>query len=185
MTFEADYGMFWAWVVVIIFLWLMLLLGEVMRMSDDLVNWHKEQASSAMNSLSCGSEKWEYREAYKQADFHHEAAARITALEAERTKVREVLASIDILSLPNDYPTEKMAEVRMETLNQRTLEGLALVGKVEILEAENKRLREALTPFAKEAARYDPPDGDGIYTAWDSAFKIDDLRRAAAALEKK
>ncbi len=60
-------------------------------MSDDLVNWHKEQASRAMNSLSCGSENWEYREARKQAAFHREAAAELTTL---RAKVASLEAAI-------------------------------------------------------------------------------------------
>lgn len=43
----------------------------------EFVKFHERAADSAMNSLSCGSENWEYREAHKTADAHHAAAALI------------------------------------------------------------------------------------------------------------
>ena len=61
-------------------------------------------------------------------------------LREEQKLVRDVLASTDILSLPHDYPIERMAADRMRTLNERTLEGLALFG-------ENEELRAALKDF--------------------------------------
>jgi hypothetical protein len=40
-----------------------------------MIRWHEDQAERAMNSLSCGSENWEYREANRVADAHWCAAA--------------------------------------------------------------------------------------------------------------
>ena len=40
-----------------------------------MIRWHERQAEQAMNSLSCGSENWEYSEADKAADAHWKAAA--------------------------------------------------------------------------------------------------------------
>ena len=51
------------------------------------------------------------------------------------------------------------------------------------LEAENAQLRRELEPLAREAERYDPPEGDGtenLLEAWDSRFTIGHLRRARA-----
>jgi len=98
-------------------------------MSDELVKWHEAQADYAMNSLSCGSNNYEYRQAHKEADFHRSAAARIR-----------------------------------------------------LLEQQLKTAREALEPFAKEAFRYEPPEGDDDMNAWDSQFTIGQLRSAAAAI---
>ncbi|MCQ0987522.1 hypothetical protein [Jiella marina] len=39
------------------------------------IKWHDREAKSAMNSLSCGSENWEYREARKLATMHRLAAS--------------------------------------------------------------------------------------------------------------
>lgn len=43
-------------------------------------------------------------------------------------------------------------------------------------------LEAALKPFADEAERYDPDEGDSHYVAWASDFLIGSLRRARAAL---
>ena len=43
---------------------------------------------------------------------------------------------------------------------------------------------EALRPFAEQAERFEPDDGDGHYEAWDFKPRIGDLRRAAAALAR-
>jgi hypothetical protein len=40
-----------------------------------MINWHERQAEAVMNSLSCGSENWEYRRADEAADAHWCAAA--------------------------------------------------------------------------------------------------------------
>lgn len=40
-----------------------------------MIRWHERQAQLAMNSLSCGSENWEYSEANSAADAHWCAAA--------------------------------------------------------------------------------------------------------------
>jgi hypothetical protein len=40
----------------------------------------------------------------------------------------------------------------------------------------------ALKPFADEADRYEPDEGDGDHPAWDTTITIGDLRRARAAL---
>jgi hypothetical protein len=50
-------------------------------------------------------------------------------------------------------------------------------------EAEIERLRAALEPFAKEADRYEPNEGDDDVRAWGSSFPICYLRRARDALE--
>lgn len=48
------------------------------------------------------------------------------------------------------------------------------------LQQQLSTAREALEPFAKEAFRYDPPEGDDDFKAWSSEFTIGQLRRAAA-----
>jgi hypothetical protein len=55
---------------------------------------------------------------------------------------------------------------------------------IQKLVLENKRLRAALEPFAREADKYMPAEGDDEYSAWDSRFKIGELRRARNALTK-
>jgi hypothetical protein len=50
----------------------------------------------------------------------------------------------------------------------------------ELLE-ENLRMRTALEPFAKEADRYEPDEGDDDVRAWGSSFPICYLRRARQA----
>jgi hypothetical protein len=40
-----------------------------------MIRWHERQAESAMGSLHCGSENWEYRRAHEAADAHWCAAA--------------------------------------------------------------------------------------------------------------
>jgi len=47
---------------------------------------------------------------------------------------------------------------------------------------EIERLRAALEPFAKEADRYEPNEGDDDVRAWGSSFPIYYLRRARDAL---
>lgn len=47
---------------------------------------------------------------------------------------------------------------------------------------EIERLQAALKPFAKEADRYDPDEGDDDRPAWDTQFTIGVFRRARAAL---
>lgn len=40
-----------------------------------MIRWHEREAERAMQSLSCGSENWEYRVAHAAADAHWCAAA--------------------------------------------------------------------------------------------------------------
>lgn len=49
---------------------------------------------------------------------------------------------------------------------------------------EREKLRKALKPFAFEADRYDPDEGDGLHRAWDSLFLIKQLRAARTALKE-
>ncbi len=49
-------------------------------------------------------------------------------------------------------------------------------------QAAFEAMMEALEPFAFEAQNYEPDEGDDNDTAWDSDFKVGQLRRAAAAL---
>lgn len=114
--------------------------------------------------------------------------------DADADATRAWLADIDTASLPNDFSTSEMAKIRMQTLKERTLEGLGLIGKIERLEAElaqcrrekndlvlkaypamderdrleaeNKRMREALEKFARQKLtnEMDPLDvADGDY----------------------
>lgn len=54
------------------------------------------------------------------------------------------------------------------------------------LEARVAELEAALRPFAEEAQRYEPDDGDSNMPAWSSnEFSIGHFRRAAAAMEGK
>ena len=51
----------------------------------DSINWHEAQAERAMQSLSCGSENSEFREANRVADHHWHAAA-LMRMVVERMK---------------------------------------------------------------------------------------------------
>jgi len=51
------------------------LAGLTQTQLEDAVRWHEDQAARAMNSLHCGSENWEYREAHKLADLAWAAAS--------------------------------------------------------------------------------------------------------------
>lgn len=67
----------------------------------------------------------------------------------------------------------------VELLNSHEAEVKALTARVAELEA-------ALKPFAEEAQRYEPDDGDSNMPAWSSnEFCIGHFRRAAAAMEGK
>jgi len=56
----------------------------------------------------------------------------------------------------------------------------------EMVDAADARIAEleaALMPFAEQAERYDPDEGDDLQSAWDSGgITIGDLRRARAVL---
>lgn len=56
-----------------------------------------------------------------------------------------------------------------------------------LIEAERRinALEKALKPFADEAERYEPDEGDDSTTAWATSFDIGYLRRARAALKGK
>lgn len=71
---------------------------------------------------------------------------------SEIDDIRAILASTDVGSLPDDYPTVRMAEDRMRTLNERTLEGLALIGKFEAAAARIERLDQECTASMAEIA---------------------------------
>ena len=83
-----------------------------------------------------------------------ESRERHLTAEAELTRTRDVLASTGVGSLPHDYPTSKMAEDRMRTLNERTLEGLALIGKIEALEAALAQSAAPVQPQRREAVKH-------------------------------
>ena len=63
-----------------------------------------------------------------------------------------------------------------------TAENERLSAALTAAKAENEALREALKPFADEAKRYDPPEGEGGDPAWASSFNIGQLRAARNAL---
>lgn len=133
----------------------------------------------AVTPMNLSLEDWD-----RHANAIQDAAALITRLRAEMEKVREVLADTDTLSLPNDYPTERMAQDRMRTLKARTLEGLGLIGKIEALTDTIDKLRAALRPFAARTNSEDyiksgPPDG------WCAAisYQVKRYRDARAAME--
>lgn len=63
--------------------------------------------------------------------------------------------------------------------------GLDAAAAILALTARVKELEEALKPFAEHAEKYDPDEGDDSDTAWDSDFKVGDLRRARLALSGK
>ena len=68
----------------------------------------------------------------------------LAASEATLLNVRQILAGTNVGSLPNDYPIERLALETWNTLQERTLEGLALIGRAEAAEAKLEKAREAL-----------------------------------------
>lgn len=61
----------------------------------------------------------------------------------------------------------------------------AAIARLLSLSEENRRLREALEPFAEAAESYDPDEEDGAGAAWAHDFTIASLRRARSALSKE
>lgn len=66
----------------------------------------------------------------------------------EDERVRAILAGTAIGSLPNDYPLSKLALETWNKLQERTLEGLALIGRIEeiliIADAGSRRIETAM-----------------------------------------
>lgn len=150
---------------------------------EELAKWHNEKADAAMNNLSCGSENWEYRYAHKEADFHRGFAAALSSARTEIERLRkldaEAATHVESLIVMRTHFTGEGQHVGWRGL------GLALKEHLDAKDAEIERLREALTPFAKEAFRYEPPEGDDDMKAWDSQFSIGQLRRAAAIIREQ
>ena len=120
----------------------------------------------------------------------HEAADRIEALERELSEARALVAEANnslygsqgYFHSLNGGPFDKYhLATGIENLKASSREQWRALAASQ---AEASRLREALTPFASEASRYDPDDGDGPQRAWCSDCTIADFRRARAALEK-
>lgn len=65
-------------------------------------------------------------------------------LTAEIKEAREILAGTAVGSLPNDYPLSRLAIETWNTLQLRTTEGLALIGKIEGLTARVEELEANL-----------------------------------------
>lgn len=59
----------------------------------------------------------------------------------------------------------------------------AATERAEKAEAERDALKEALKPFADEAFRYEPDDGDSDLPIWDCQLTLGNLRTARSALE--
>ena len=77
---------------------------------------------------------------------------------------------------PDYIEKSRKANTRAEAAESRLTTALAALGEA----------REALEPFAKEAVKYDPDNGDGDMPPWDShaVLTIGDLRKARATLAK-
>ncbi|MCB8835969.1 hypothetical protein [Aurantimonas sp. VKM B-3413] len=67
----------------------------------EAVRWHERQAQSAMGSLSCGSENWEYREAHKVCGMHRLA---VEALRASSSAEESQDAEASISPLVGEMP---------------------------------------------------------------------------------
>jgi hypothetical protein len=88
-------------------------------------------------------------------------AASRTALPAALERIRE---------LEGEYSRD------VTRLHSRAL---AAEARADSASTDVVRLREALEPFTKEAAKYDPPEHDDAVDAWGTRFRIGDLRHAA------
>lgn len=85
--------------------------------------------------------------------------------------------------------TEEMANfasVEFELWNRHSNAALEAAAEITALRERVEKLEAALRPFAEEAARYEPPEGDDEQLLW-GEFKltIGSLRRARAAFEGK
>lgn len=114
----------------------------------------------------------------KAADTINRLRTALAASEAKLLNVRQILAGTDVGSLPNDYPIERLALETWNTLQERTLEGLALIGRAEAAEAKLEKAGEALKPFAVNAGMIQ----EGVDLIVSPKF-MDDLRRAATTLK--
>jgi len=78
----------------------------------------------------------------------------------------------------------RIAELEAENVKLRRADSEyeLLCESHQAVEAERDRLREALRPFAKEAEKYEPDEGDDKSTAWDTSLTIGHVRRARSVL---
>jgi hypothetical protein len=106
------------------------------------------------------------------ASLLHDAADTITALRAEVEKAREILAETAVGSLPHDYPLERLATETWNTLQARTLEGLALIGKVETLTARVEELEGALKLHVCDCKSNCEWESDTICPSWEARAAI-------------
>ncbi|MGV6874526.1 hypothetical protein ACUSIJ_17790 [Pseudochelatococcus sp. B33] len=111
---------------------------------DDFRHMHEVMAAFA---AECAAEWRRRAEAAERAYMATVASRQVyreraEAAEQELTKIREVLRDIDYASLPDDYPVSKIARVRMTTLNERTKQGLAEIGRYEAAEQALAEERE-------------------------------------------
>ena len=118
----------------------------------------------------------------------------IDRLRAERDKAREYGAQARIRENEERAKFEEMrgrAEVAEEYHHHALMFAKkemaareAAEARADALAAKVEGMEKALKPFAKEAVKYDPDDGDGDFPPWDShnVWTIGDLRTARAAL---
>ncbi|MGV6875866.1 hypothetical protein ACUSIJ_24675 [Pseudochelatococcus sp. B33] len=100
--------------------------------------------------------------------------SRAEVAEKELAKIREVLRDIDYASLPDDYPVSEIAQARMTTLNERTKQGLAEIGRYEAAEQALAEEREACAKVADEKA------ANSVFLSETASEDISPLHGAAA-----
>lgn len=143
---------------------------------DDFRHMHEVMAAFA---AECAAEWRRRAEAAERAYMATVASRQVyreraEAAEQELTKIREVLRDIDYASLPDDYPVSKIARVRMTTLNERTKQGLAEIGRYEAAEQALAEEREACAKVADEKA------ANSVFLSETASEDISPLHGAAA-----
>lgn len=119
------------------------ILKETLERADIAINQHVK----TLESYRACIERAEDAEA-----LAHASELRIMEIETRLEHVRKILASTDIVSLPNDYPTYQIANDRMQRIKDLTLEGLGVIGRAEAAEAALVATREqAIRECAKIA----------------------------------
>ncbi len=97
--------------------------------------YHSNQSLQKTESALAEAEAMNQSAAICRNDDFRALRQRCEKAERELDEVRTILASTDIVSLPNDYPLSRMAHDRMERIKDLTLHGLAEIGRVEKAEA--------------------------------------------------
>lgn len=122
---------------------------------ETLAAFAAEYAAERVKAAQIQEEAWEWsgHDLRRLAHERDDAVSRAEAAEQALADVRSALSAVDYASLPDDYPVVGIAHIRMQTLQERTLGGLAEIGRREAAEQALAEEREAYHASSARLAR--------------------------------